>query len=146
MSMYGWVPLMSTWDYDIVNWLYSNTKLKVFKKLRAVYLIQSYVLCSITFWSSLFFLMSKNNFFSTFLKIRMYNFQSIVETLGWYRKHYSTTGTEWKMKNTSLKASRHQPARVLSNALQWSRSLLRRRLPTSLHQQPRLRAHTRDLR
>ena len=31
---YGWAPLLSTWDYrNVVNWLYSNTRLKVsFKK------------------------------------------------------------------------------------------------------------------
>ena len=33
MYMCGWVPLLSTWSYhNIVNWLYSNTKLKVFLK------------------------------------------------------------------------------------------------------------------
>ena len=27
MYMYGWVPLLLTWNYhNIVNWLYSNTK------------------------------------------------------------------------------------------------------------------------
>ena len=30
MHMYGWVPLLFTWNYhSIVNWLYLNTKLKV---------------------------------------------------------------------------------------------------------------------
>ena len=30
-NMYGWVPLLSIWNYhNIVNWLYSNTKLKRF--------------------------------------------------------------------------------------------------------------------
>ena len=29
MYMYGWIPLLSTWNYhNIVNWLYSNKKLK----------------------------------------------------------------------------------------------------------------------
>ena len=32
MSMYGWVPTLSTWDYcNIVNQLYPNTKEKVQK-------------------------------------------------------------------------------------------------------------------
>ena len=29
MYMYGWIPLLSTWnDHNIVNWRYSNKKLK----------------------------------------------------------------------------------------------------------------------
>ena len=33
MDMYGWVPSLFSWNYhNIVNWLYSNTKLKVVKK------------------------------------------------------------------------------------------------------------------
>ena len=32
MYVYGWVPLLSTWNYhNIVNWLYPNTKLKSLK-------------------------------------------------------------------------------------------------------------------
>ena len=35
MCMYGWVPLLSTWNYhNIVNQKYSNTKLKVKKKTK----------------------------------------------------------------------------------------------------------------
>ena len=33
MGMYGWVPLLSTWNYhNIVYWIYSNIKLKALKK------------------------------------------------------------------------------------------------------------------
>ena len=33
MYMYGWILLLSTWNYhSIVNWLYSNIKLKALKK------------------------------------------------------------------------------------------------------------------
>ena len=24
--MYGWVPVLSIWNYNIVNWIYSNMK------------------------------------------------------------------------------------------------------------------------
>ena len=35
MCIYGWVPLLFTYNYHkIVNWLYSNTKLKVQKKIK----------------------------------------------------------------------------------------------------------------
>ena len=36
MCIYGWVPLLSTWNYhNIVNQLYANTELKSFKNKRA---------------------------------------------------------------------------------------------------------------
>ena len=31
MSMYGWDPMLSTWNYHIVNLLYSNLKQNIFK-------------------------------------------------------------------------------------------------------------------
>ena len=34
MNMYGWVPSVVTWNYpNMVNWLYSNTKEKIKKKV-----------------------------------------------------------------------------------------------------------------
>ena len=33
MYMYGWGPLLCTWNYrNIVNWVYSNIKFKIKKK------------------------------------------------------------------------------------------------------------------
>ena len=38
MYMYGWIPLLSTWNYhNIVNWLYSNIRQKVKKKKKSVF-------------------------------------------------------------------------------------------------------------
>ena len=35
MRLHGWAPLLSTWNYhNIVNWLYSNTKWKVKKRMK----------------------------------------------------------------------------------------------------------------
>ena len=31
ISMYGWDPMLSTWNYHIVNLLYSNLKQNIFK-------------------------------------------------------------------------------------------------------------------
>ena len=31
MSMYGWDPMLYTWNYHIVNLLYSNLKQNIFK-------------------------------------------------------------------------------------------------------------------
>ena len=37
MYMYGWIPLLSTWNYhNIVNWLYSNIRQKVKKKKKCI--------------------------------------------------------------------------------------------------------------
>ena len=41
MYMYGWVPLLPTWNYpNILNQLYPNIKLKVLKQQQQIFQLQ----------------------------------------------------------------------------------------------------------